>query len=417
MRNKTYIPVFILISALLVSCTEEFVIETQTFESVLVVEATITNEFKQQGIKLSRTYALEGNTPLLENNATVVMEDNTGNTYNFNQNNEGIYVSDIEFKALPNVIYQLLITTDDGKMYTSNTQQLPPISQIEQLYGELVDDPKRGIGIQVYLDNIASDANYYRYEYEETYKIVAPYHSAYEAIVTNFHQVQIGPDIFSFFDTEFALRVQEEKTCFVTQNNSNIIQTSTNDLSDNIVSKLPIRFIREDDGIIRDRYSILVKQYTQSIEAYTFYNILNTLGNNESILSENQPGYIPSNIQSLSNPDERIAGYFEVASISQQRIFFNASDFNLPQPDYLYECDLIELDYSRNFTCGPCLPPNNKDHRSEIYRLLTTFEEENKNYSIIEVPPVITGLWTIVNPECGDCTSIGSNIQPDFWED
>ena len=41
MRNKTYIPVFILISALLVSCTEEFVIETQTFESVLVVEATI----------------------------------------------------------------------------------------------------------------------------------------------------------------------------------------------------------------------------------------------------------------------------------------------------------------------------------------------------------------------------------------
>lgn len=400
---------------MLISCTEEFVIETQTFESVLVVEGTITDEFKQQEIKLSRTYPLEIEEQVFENNATVTVIDDLGNNYSFSQSNGSSYLSTIEFQAEPDRTYILEITTNNGKQYKSSPQQLTPASEIDNLYAELVDDPKNGLGIEVYVDsnNNNLDAKYYRYEYEETYKIVAPYYSPYEAILTNYEEVLVfpGPDIQVFYDIEFALRQSEEKTCFNTRKNTSIIQTTTSSLSDNTISRFPIRFINTNDGIIRDRYSILVKQYVQNLEAYTYYKTLNELGNNESILSENQPGYVAGNISHLTNDKEKVIGFFDVATISERRIYFNYFDFNLTQPDYIYECNIRELDFADNSTIDM-----DRNDKREIYRLLTTFEEENQDLTIVEVPPFIGGIWKLVNPECGDCTTVGSNIQPDFWE-
>ncbi len=415
MKQNTHISIFILISILLVSCTEEFTIETQTFENTLVVEGTITDEFKQQEIKLSRTYALEEEEQVFENNATVNVVDDLGNNYSFTQSNGNSYLSTIEFKAEYNRAYTLEITTNDGEQYSSTPSILPAASQIDNLYADLVNNESTGIGIQVFLDsnNDNNNAQYFRYEYEETYKVVAPYHSDYEAVLTNFVLDPNGDSVT--FDTEFVLREQEEKTCFISKNNTEIIQTTTSNLNNNIIDRLPIRFITTNNSIIRDRYSILVKQYTQSLEAFTFYKTLSLFGNNESILSENQPGYIQSNITN-KNTDKRVVGFFDVSSVSNKRIYFNYNDFDLVQPSYLYECDIRILDYSINMSCGLCSPPVN-NNRSEIYRLLTTFKEFNYNYSIIEVPVNITGNWKIVSPECGDCTTVASNIQPDFWED
>jgi hypothetical protein len=415
MKQKNYIFILILLSTILVSCTEEFVIETQTFESALVVEATITDEFKQQEIKLSRTYALEQDEQIFENNATVQVVNDLGTTYSFIQSNGGSYLSTIEFNAEPDRTYTLEITTNDGKQYISNPSILPATSQIDDLYTELINGESTGLGIQVFLNNNNENnsSQYFRYEYEETYKIVAPYHSDYKAVLTNFVLASNGDSVF--FDTEFVIRPQEEEICFISKKSTEIIQTTTSNLDNNIIQRLPIRFITTNSGIIRDRYSILVKQYSQSIEAFSYYKTLSLFGNNESILSENQPGYIQSNITNL-NTNERVVGFFEVSSVSNKRTYFNYNDFNLVQPNYLYECDVIELDYNINATCGQCDPPI-RNERSEIYRLLTSFEEFNSNYSIVEVPPVIEGVWTIVSPECGDCTTVGSNIQPDFWED
>ena len=43
---------------LLFGCTEPYVLQTSNFEEALVIEATLTNEFKKQQIKLSKTYRL-----------------------------------------------------------------------------------------------------------------------------------------------------------------------------------------------------------------------------------------------------------------------------------------------------------------------------------------------------------------------
>ena len=401
-------------SIILMSCTETFIIETENFESALVVEATITNELKFQNIKLSKTIRLEASEPLLELNAQVKVTDNTNNTYNFSQNAEGIYVSDIAFQAMPNVLYTLEITTSNGKQYVSTPTQLSPVSQIDNLYAELVDDTKKGPGIQVFVDseNVISNANYFRYEYNETHKIVAPHFIPLEEVLSNYIFI-LTPwgDVNVFFDIEYRDRLQEEEICFSSKQNTEIIQTNTNDLTANTISRFPIRFIGADDSIIRDRYSILVKQYVQSLASYTYYKALDQLSENASILSENQPGFVKGNINAINDPVEKIIGFFDVSSVTERRLFFNYFDFGLLQPDYAYECNVIELDINDNTVLD-----FDKNDREEIYRRLTRFEEYNQDWTLVKIP-FNTSIWKVVRPECGDCTSVGSNIQPDFWED
>ena len=92
------------------SCTEPFEIETIDFESVLVVESTITDEMKQQVVKLSRTSTLENSEILMESNANVIISTSNGQNYYFNWNAAlGYYVSDEVFSAQPNVSYTLTV--------------------------------------------------------------------------------------------------------------------------------------------------------------------------------------------------------------------------------------------------------------------------------------------------------------------
>ncbi|MEZ0131763.1 DUF4249 family protein, partial [Flavobacterium sp. LBUM151] len=86
---------------------------------------------------------------------------------------------------------------------------------------------------------------------------------------------------------------------------------------------LPIRFIDIKDPIIGERYSIIVRQYVQNLESYTFYKILKSLSTSTSLFSQVQPGFNYGNLKSANDPNEKIVGYFEVSSVSSKRIFFN----------------------------------------------------------------------------------------------
>ena len=64
MKNrKLHLLLLLIIGIYTNSCVEPFDIKTITFESALVVEATISNEIKYHEISLSRTFDLEGKGP------------------------------------------------------------------------------------------------------------------------------------------------------------------------------------------------------------------------------------------------------------------------------------------------------------------------------------------------------------------
>ena len=201
----TYRYLLIITLLITISCREEIELETATFESVLVVEATITNELKHQEIKISRTSVLEETDQIIENNATVFIEDNNQNIITFTQNLDGVYVSDNEFQADTQHNYTLHITTTNGKNYQSNTTTLTPESTISNMHAELVN----GEDVTVFIDTNGTENNtqYYRYLWDETYKIVAPNHSNLDATVTNFEEFNGQVT----YDVDLTIREQEEK--------------------------------------------------------------------------------------------------------------------------------------------------------------------------------------------------------------
>ena len=61
MQIKTIYSIILLLvfSFIVNSCTEPYILETNTYEEALVVEATITNELKKQEITLTKTSRFE----------------------------------------------------------------------------------------------------------------------------------------------------------------------------------------------------------------------------------------------------------------------------------------------------------------------------------------------------------------------
>jgi len=124
------------------------------------------------------------------------------------------------------------------------------------------------------------------------------------------------------------------------------------------------------------------------------------------LFSQTQPGFVSGNVFSSDNPDEKVLGFFDVSSVSSKRLFFNFLDLfpNESLPPYVEDCQLVAPPVTKPMDQTPLLDAI----RTRTY----TFWEENTN-----PPPSInaSGPFLMVPVKCGDCTTIGTNIVPDFW--
>ena len=377
-----------------VSCLEEIDLQTETaFESAIVVEATLTNELIQQKVLLSRTYKLEEEGPTQLNGATVKVVGG-GSTYVFYESQSGVYLSNTVFAAQSSIEYQLEISTPNGSNYISTLKTLTQETQIEELFFERGFNENQEEGVSVFVNSFDPTGNskFYRFEYEETYKIIAPTYS-----VLDLH-VNFGPPI-SFFLTP---KPTQQLICYATEVSNKIILESTNQFEEDRLTNFRARFIKRDDAIISHRYSILVKQYIQSIEAFEFYKKLDELSSSENLFSQLQPGFLIGNMTSLSNASEKVLGYFEVSSVDSKRIFFNYEELFPDEmlPPYFISCNEfapIEVSPGGGSPLADALTQGNKYYRSN-------FE-----------PMEFEGGYYLVAPACGDCTVLGALDPPEYW--
>ncbi len=390
----------LLLGFAVISCTDPYKLQTTTFDEALVVEATITNEMKRQEIKISKTYRLEEDASPIVTGANVVVSDNVGNSYDFSEEN-GSYLSDIAFEAVADREYTLNITTADGKSYSSTTEKLTTASPITEVTAtaETVQG-ESGVQIRVSSFDPTGTAKYYRYRYDETYKIIAPKWVGVYALLS----LDLNPEWTSYDYIQIHPRTYEARICYSTDPSQQIVVTSTTTQSEDRVDNFPVRFISAQNSTIAHRYSINVFQYVQSLAAHTFYKTLSQMGGDSgNILSQNQPGFFSGNLQSDNDPDEKVIGFFEVSSVSQQRIFFNRADVlpDAPQPPFFENCDIISLDatkFSREDNQGAIL-------RSNILSGSLLYYNHVGN------------IYDMVPKECGDCTTFSSNVVPAFWID
>ena len=405
LKNKHQIISLLLFVFIINGCVEPFEFNQETFESALVIEATITNELKTHEIILSRTFEFDEEGPNPESGADVRIVDDTQGQFLFIENEAGIYVSTSPFSAQANKNYQLLITTNNGRSYSSTPTVLTHNTQIDEVYAvrETNDDGINGMSVYVDSFDPTGNSKYYRYEYEETYKIVAPNWVPFELIVVTDGGF-IWPDCFvALIDRE-----QPVRECYNTVESINSNLTTTNGLIEDRVSQFLVRFLNSDDYIITTRYSILVKQNVISREAYIYFEALNDFSGQGSLFSQTQPGFLSGNIFSDNNPDEKVIGFFDVSTVSSKRLYFNYEDFypNEAPPPYIVNCIPFapHLINPLSGSCGELISGLN------LNRIVYIDENENPTMNL-------PGPYLMVLRECGDCTALGSNIAPDFWEE
>lgn len=375
------------------SCTEPYALQSNNYQNYLVVEATLTNGLKKQEVKLTRTYRLEENEPSIEENADVKVFGDDGSVFRFTQQGE-TYISIDEFEPLPNVAYRLEIETSNGRKYISTEQILPSVSNLESVVAvrKSNDLGTEGVEIQANSFDPNNNTNFYRYTFEETYKVIVPYWSP--------NNIRILEDN----TIEFYLRDGETRTCYSSNKSNSIALENTSNYVEDRVSNFPIQFIPQSDYKIANRYSIIVYQYVHNATSFEFYKNLKNLSDEGSNLSQVQPGLIPSNIRCLQQPNEIVVGLFDIASVSSKRIFFNYEDLfpDSNPPGFLYECT------GRTFNPSDFDPLNSNDG----FYALKAYVRSNRLLFYRES----AGLYLMVIPYCGDCTTFSSNIIPPFWQ-
>lgn len=434
---KRYLVSILVLSFLVASCIDTFDInaEIENADAALIIEATLTNEMKKQVVYLSRPSDFTAVNKedsiydpvvrlrpipiavVFERNANVVVKDDLGNQYDFSEGSPGKYTSDIAFAAEQMVNYELLVTTQDGTSYTSANESYEGTSQIDDVYAvrELNAENKEGVFIYVDGSSNDPDSKYFRYEYEETYKIIAPEWRKEDFVLTNYDPCALPVPTY---DLEIIDKGNEVgKICYGKQLSSDIIQNSTLNLVDNNIVRFPVRFIDRTNYIISHRYSILVKQYAQSSVAYNFYNVLNSFSSSESVFSAIQPGAIEGNIQVEGNADNKVLGFFEVTPVVEKRMYFNYADLfpNESLPDYVVGCFQRSAPESHTSYCATGLNAN--------LCPLSIIESVNINlisyYGLNDggIVGVCPGPYVFTYKACGDCRILGAAEAPDFWEE
>lgn len=396
---KTFVLILFCLS--IGSCTEQYVFQTNsTFESILVVQANITNELKKQEIKITRSYRLEENGPTFEKGANVYVTDSDKNTFEFElEEFSGLYVSKNDFQAIPGKSYRLNIMTKDGKSYSSAAQTLTTVNEIQVEPKVETIDGLKGVQIHATSSDPNAKSKFYRYEYEETYKIVSPNWAR--------NKLKIDPNSPNPEEPNYLVvpREGETRVCYTTKKSDDLILLSTVGMSEDRID-LPIRFIDITNPILNERYSIIVRQYIQNLESYTYYTTLKTLSSSSSLFSQVQPGFNYGNLKSDDNPDEKVIGYFEVSSVSSKRIFFNFRDLFVDDqyPPFYIDCQPTEL--ANCWDAKGCAG-------ATILALIKAPLPEKVFYGSRDN----MGVVIFFPPACTDCTRISSNIKPLFWID
>lgn len=377
------------------SCIDPFHLELEDYESLLVVEAMITDEHASHTIKLSRSYQDVNASPVPVAHAEVSVHDELGVITTFNELEPGSYKSDSTlFTGRIGGTYTLHILTEDGLEYISDRCSMSEVPPIDSIYYELDTDliengevEEEGLRIYLDTDNPDEAGQYFRWEFEEVWKFRVPY--------PKFHE-DLGY-------REYKTKQVENDICWKYEGSKQIyIHSAVNENSEPI-SRMPIHFIASDkSNRLLKQYSILVRQYSLSQEEFSFWKNLKEITESGGDIFEKQPFPIEGNIHCTNNAHSKVLGYFQVSAVQNKRMYITKSQVNeLDLPAYEYPCERI-------------IYPNRVLHQRLYDNLLkdgyVLFWVEENDFGLPE-------KWHFTSTECADCSLTGNPGRPDFWVD
>ncbi len=224
--------------------------------SYLVVEGTINSGADSTTIKLSRTVNVSSATvinPVLHATVAVVSDQNV--TFPLTETGNGKYVS-AGLNLDNSRQYRLSIKTADNKQYQSDLAPVKITPPIDSIGFNIVNDPVTGIEIYANTHDPTNKIKYFRWDYDEAWAFHGKYVSNY---VSN--------------GTAIVLRTQAQNItiCYTNDVSSDIVLGSSAKLKQDVLYQAPIVFIASTSEKIESDYSILLRQYALTTDAYNFW--------------------------------------------------------------------------------------------------------------------------------------------------
>lgn len=337
---KKYPPFLILL--LLTACIDPFEIgEDLQGTPLLVVDGKITNQAgpHQVALRYSST-TLDGFESPAVSGAQVTITNQEGQEIILTEAESGVYYSGEGIRGQAGNTYQLHITLPDGTRYASQPETMPAVTAIDSLYAVVESRTALSTlntlidrwGIQIYVNSGSNRTmpGFYRWEWEETYQITPP----------------LTPQPSSF-----------PSACWLSGRGLREINiASTQSLARDVVERQPIAFVSKRGFKLQVRYSILVRQYSLSRSAYTYWSRIKEQIEAAGSVFDPPPAQIAGNIYRVDEQDEVVLGYFQASSVTEQRFFIRRSE--VPQQpggpvtafpecggdqptDYCFDCRLV----------------------------------------------------------------------------
>jgi len=194
----------------------------------------------------------------------------------------------------------------------------------------------------------------------------------------------------------YITRPEQEKMyfCWQSEKSKSILIGNTVKLSQDVISMKQLTSV--EGNLLKKSfvYSINVKQYALTQQAYEFYEIVQKNTEQTGSFFDPPPSDIRGNIKNSNDPSELVIGYISISTQAEKRIFIDQNMI------YYYpgSCELKNyngLDVSR--ISYPTYYP--------------------VDYIIDRSTSLITG-YVLAPRDCVDCERLGGkNIKPVFWPD
>jgi len=276
----------------------------------LVVEGYISGNALTQ-FTLSRTITLPGDSTLPTiDGAGVQIEGSDNSTYPLTGIGNGVYSSIDTLNLNPQLQYRLRITTNTDR-YLSDLVPYKTTPPIDSLSWK--QDATGQVTIYVTTHNSADTAGYYRWNFTQIFE----HHAGEEAILYYDRDTTIPGVVLP--RTPAMMTYQ----CWTTSNSTNIVIANSTKLASDVIYEQPVKSIPADDIQLSVLYTILLRQYSITPDAYTFLSLMQQ--NTESLGSifDAQPSQITGNIHSLTNTAEKVIGYVSAGTVQQSRLWIS----------------------------------------------------------------------------------------------
>lgn len=386
MRIKLKHIIFLFLATVLFSCEEQFNPDIQpNAENLLVVDGMISNMQGPYTVKLSMSSELNNPQYIPLSGFTVFILDGHGISYPLSETRPGTYVTtDDNFTGITGRSYKLQLYSPDGKSYESAFEKLREPTGIRAVDHEL----------EIYSDeNYFFDVAGYRFYVSSMQAPVDTNYYLWQCVSTFKYRADFG--IYYMFDGQLRNVVHHDtlRVCYRTDTIPQIFLLSTENISPPVVSKFALNFVTTETRRLMERYSLLVRQFSISKDAYEFWKVIKEQNSNLGDLYSKQPFQVRGNIHNSNDEDEIVLGRFTAAGVSEKRVFV---DKPKPPVRMLYPVCQLGEDTYRNFS------------------------------AIFEFPPSSWPVFATRGPDgtalpnqwCMDCRESGGKIEkPDFWID